>query len=559
MAKPQISAAFVAPGFCGKRNCAFLADGSKCNGLQRMSWTLRQKRLRSSPGFHKDRPGYLICCNAEVNASPKLSSLTWAVGQSTEYKVVDAVKEAVARASATIAREGVDVDLAIIFIKSRNENTPDDEIRRVLPVLKKTLAMRRVLKEDTIIFGCTTASYIDEEDDPSVNVALASFPAASVIQPFALSEESSFDIDWKQKQWHELVGVAPSQADQGQPGKSGDSNTGGKLQLFLLQHPDFEKTRDLLAGLDFAYPGVRKFGAVAGRAHPLNTAYLFDSNGLKTNGVVGLAFSSQDLQVDVTVAQGARGVGPMMEVTEVREGNEICKVREIGTPTRVEAAPMMLLDMWAQTDVITQEDRAYASRYLLFGIEVQKVVDIAVSSTLKDKKEKEEKVSKMEKDVDMIVRKVVAFNEATKSLIVEGDVRLGSRVQFQIRDEEAARSELTFLFNKLSLESTSKALEGMSMMGSLLLVDTERGANLYGKVTPDLDRVLFRERFPAPLAMLCSDKQLGPLPSGGLLGTAGNTFALSASALYVSFYGRTGPMHPPTEQEQFSERKPEST
>lgn len=537
------SSGFVAPILFGTLGNTFLQSRSEDN-LQTAPLCLH---TRKRPSRCSTFPLVLTpTCNADVGesatfAAPKTSALTWAVGRSSEYKAVDAVKEAVARASGTIAREGVQVDLVVIFIKSRNENTPGDEIRRAMPMLKKTLAMRRVLKQDTIIFGCTTASYIESEDDPSVNVALAHFPAGTVIQPFSLSGEKSFDIDWSQKEWHDLVGVPPSTAGPSQTSASteGSEQPVGNLQLFLLEHPEFGKMRDLLSGLDFAYPGVRKFGGMAGRAHPLNKAYLFDSDGIQVEGVIGLALSSPDLQVDVTVAQGARGVGPLMEVVQVKDGNEICRVREVGTASAAEAAPMTLLDMWSSTDLISQEDRAYARRYLLFGVEVQTVADIAFSS-MSTGADKKEKGAKKEEDVEMVIRKVVGFNEATKSLAVEGgDVRLGSRVQFQIRDEEAARSELILLFNKLMLEGSSKAMAGMSLMGALLLVDTERGANLYGNVTPDLDRALYTERFPVPMALLASERQIGPLPAGGLLGSAGDTFTLSASALYISFYGRT--------------------
>jgi len=208
---------------------------------------------------------------------------------------------------------------------------------------------------------------------------------------------------------------------------------------------------------------------------------------------------------------------------------------------------MILLDMWAQTESISDEDRVHASRYLLFGVEVDKVADIAkLSMSPKPIEETDAKgkpiVPEVAEPLDMVICKVVAFNNATKSLTIEGShVRLGSRVQFQIRDEEAARAELMSLFDKLQLEGSSRAMDGMAMMGALLLVDTERGANLYGTVTADLDRTLYSERFPVPISVLSSEGQLGPLPSGGLTGAAGNTFTLSASALYISVYGRVQP------------------
>lgn len=422
-----------------------------------------------------------------------------------------------------------------MFVKSAFTDNNGDPLRRVVPAVKKSLAMRRVLAKDTIVYGCTTSHYVSTDNDPTVSVALVHFPQGTSVSKFHIKDEKSVNLDWKQKDWHQFVGVPFPQQEDKQQNRA-------QTNIMLLQHPDFDCMEDVLSGLDFAYPGIRKLGAAAGKTNPMHKAYLFDAEGALDSGVLGLVFSSPDVQVDVTVAQGARGVGPLLEVVQVRQGNEITKVKEVNTPGATEAAPMVLLDMWAKTDLITPEDRLFARKYLLFGVEVQKIAELAVSSLNRDESNDKGAARKKEAEapIEMVIRKVVGFNEATKSLGVEGgDVRLGSRVQFQIRDEEAARAELTSRFNKLSLEGSSKAMEGMTLMGALLLVDSERGVNLYGNVTPDLDREMYFERFPVPLVVLTSDKQVGPLPTGGLFGEAGNTFALSASALYVSFYGRT--------------------
>lgn len=495
----------------------------------------RRRKHSSSYFITESQPKKTILWTAQISdstSSPSLpiQAVTWSRGESNHEKVTEAVKEAVAKASSTLQREGTDVSIMFIFIKSNFEGTPDNQMKRVISVAKKTMAIRRILGKHTQIFGCTTADYCSPDDEPTCSVVLAHFPTETTIHQFSIPNEQSINIDWKQEQWYDLVGVKPQ-------GKQSSSQTRpAQMQMLLLQHPDFELTQDVVSGLDFAYPELRKFGASAGRTSPLHEAYLFDTNGCVNNGILGLVFASEHIQVDVTVAQGARGVGPLLEVTEVKEGSEIAKVKEIGTPGAAEAAPMVLFDMWARTDVISQEDKTKGSKYLLFGVEVPTVVDLAASSLSKQKG----KTPESQKPVDMIVKKVVAFNDATKTLMVDGtDVRLGSRCQFQIRDEEAARSELNLLFDKLRLEGSSKAMDGMSLMGSLLLVDTERGPNLYGNVTPNLDQAMYTERFPVPMALLTSDRQVGPLPAGGLLGTAGNTFLLSASALYVSFYGRT--------------------
>lgn len=451
------------------------------------------------------------------------TSFTWAVGNSKRDMPLDALQEALARAANTFSATQRTISIVFVFINSSFESLPASDMRRVAQTVKKTLAMRRLLTPDTKIFGCSSAHYVDPEKDPCASVALAHFPEGSTLSTFHIDDTDDFSIDWKQKQWHDLVGIPP--------------DTQGQLHVFLLHHPEYERMEDLIAGLDFAYPGVRKFGASAGKTNALHDACLFHGDDhTRRHGVIGIAFCSPDVQIDVMVAQGARGVGPVLEVVEVKDGNEITKVKEVNTPGATMAPPMVLLDMWAKTDNISYDERLQARKYLLLGVEVPKVADLAISSLSTDKST--EQVPESQKPIDMVIRKVVGFNEGTKSIGVDGDIRLGTRVQFQIRDDEAARAELYSLFNKMSLEGSSKAMEGMSLMGALLLVDVERGANLFGDATPDADRALFVDRFPVPLAVLASDRQIGPLPAGGLLGAAGNTFSLSASALYITFFGR---------------------
>ena len=518
----------------------------------------RHGGLRAPPRV--SRRARLPACSASppaaAGAAPAAArGLVWAVGHSRAGKVVAAVKEAVARASSTLERQQVTARLALVFVQSTGELTPDDEVRRVVPSLKTALAMRRTLGPELDVFGSTTARYGAGEGEYTVSVALASVPEGTLVTRFQVETRADFDIDWKQERWQHMVGVKLGDAE------SAAGEAGGNLGLLMLQHPEFEGMEELLSGLDFAYPGVRKFGALAGRAHALDTVYMFGAEGLVTAGVVGLGFASKDVAVDVTVAQGARGVGPMMEVTEVRNGNEVCKVKEVGTGGTAEGGPMTLLDMWADTDVISQEDRRHAREYVLFGVEVQKVSDLALSSVssrgageggeaaaaaasaaaAEGKGRREEGRREEEQGVDMVMRKVVGFDGGRGSLAVEGgDVRLGSRVQFQIRDAQAGTSELVGLFNRVRLEGSSRAMEGMTLTGAVLLVDSERGEHLHGEKQGEADRAMYVERFGVGVVTLASQGQIGPLPGGGLLGTAGNTFALSASAVYVSLYSRGG-------------------
>lgn len=532
-----------------------------CSSCQHVSpYTVRSKqrlfpkraRHAYNPAQPHDRNGLRMKWRAQRDSrnAPSSGSGTgfkWSVGTSRSSTIVDAIPEAVRKASSTFVLTKTQVTLAIIFVKSTFESNAKDEMRRVVPTLKKSLAMLGILAPDAIIYGCTTGASFDTEDDPTITVALSHLPAsaATQIRTVRLAEDG-FSLDWGQPDWHDAIGLPGGDV------KSADGYSVHRL-LFLLYHPDFTpRTRDLLAGLDFAYAGVRKVGAEAGRVNPLHEGYLFDAEGAIAEGALLLAVATPDVQVDVSVAQGVRGVGPLLEVIAVRDGTEITSVKETGTPGETIGAPMTLFDFWVKTDVVSLEDSRLAAKYLLFGTEVRDTATaaslaVAAAATRMDASEGKEGDKNIvpglsnNEPVIMLSRRVVGVNEATRSIGVEGEsVRLGSRARFQIRDDEAARAELTRLFDRLQLEASSKAMEGLSLMGALLLVDCERGSALHGNNVPDLDREMYRERFPVPLALMSSLAQIGPLPSGGLLGSAGDSFMLSASALYVSLYGRTG-------------------
>lgn len=463
---------------------------------------------------------------------------------------MDALSDATRRAAPSLKRHGRPANLILFFIHSTFETHPKDESSRVIPTLRKTLAMLQVLHADAVFVGCTTSPSSTPDVDPVATVALAHVPSARLLRSVRLPDDGAA-LDWGQTKWHEKLGLAPESAMS--------------AWMLLLRAPSAPApaAAALLAGLDFAYPSLRKLGAEAGRTNPLHEARLFDADGVVEDGqAVALVVDSSDVAVDVIVAQAARPVGPMLEVTEVRDGTEIARVREVGTPGQAVAAPMTLLDMWGSVDTIDREEVDAARKYLLFGTEVASVADMASlalggmrrraqrdgmegengkGGNEEGKKSGEDEKLAAPDAVEMLTRKVLGFNAMSGALAVEGDaVSLGARAQFQIRDGEAARKELDAALGRLRLEAGNRSAEGLGLMGALAFVDVERGEALYGKGLPDLDRVMMQERFGVPVATLTSGRQIGPLPAGGLRGEVGRAYALEASAVFVAVYGRVG-------------------
>lgn len=510
-------------------------------------------------------------------SSPSETPFTFSIGSSSLPTLQDAIPDAVRQAARPLALNRVRASLVLVFVRSAFEDNARDNVQNCLPSLKKALSFSGVIDASSVFFGCTTADAAATDRraqgaETKITLALLHLPQPSALHVTHV-RDTEFSLDWRPSQWAEFLRPPESIAAAAAAACSAAASTVGTTPettappsgvppryIFLLYHPDFSpRLRDLLCGLDFALPGVRKLGCAAGRATPLHDAQLLcggDGGGALDDGALLLqVWSGPSLQVDVSAAQGARGVGRLLEICELRDdGHEVARVRALADAAATEAAPMVLLDMWARTDVIAQEDARLAGKYLMLGTEVADAAGAALaeaaaaaaqkdagkqssSTSEKEDREREER----SRAVVLHSRRVVGFNDVTNSLAVEegAPLRLGTRAQLQIRDEEAARGELSALFDRLALEASSKAMEGMSLMGGLLLVDSERGEALHGNINPDLDAVMYRERFGVPIVVVTSSGQIGPLPSGGLLGAAGDTFALSASAVYVSIYGRT--------------------
>lgn len=460
-----------------------------------------------------------------VEASPKTegTATLFTSGTSDEPKLEASIRTSVSIAARSLQERKLTADLVLVFVASRSEDKQDDKLDRIFPMIRKYMAFQRVLSDKTIIIGCTSGSISGTDKCANVSIALASLPHAQ-ITPFTIPEQQELNLDWRQSDWRNLVGI------------KGDPHEKESLLFLLFQSPDYSRSNELLSGLDFAFPRSVKVGAVAGSTNALHRSGMIDIDGsVKTDGVVGLSIAGDgNVDFEAVVAQGARGVGPKLEVVAVNDENEITRVRELATQTEAQAAPMLLFDMWNTLNQISETDKILASKYLLLGVEVE---------ARKGDKTKEGEVGKV------VVRKVLGFNNETQSIAVDGPIRIGQAVQFQVRDEKAALDELDILFKRASLEAAAKLSDGLRPVGVLMFVDSERGENLYGELNKGADVELFAQRFGANLPLLalgCGSGQFSPLPTPGYraffpiagVGLGGSTFRHSASAVYLILYAK---------------------
>jgi len=127
----------------------------------------------------------------------------------------------------------------------------------------------------------------------------------------------------------------------------------------------------------------------------------------------------------------------------------------MGTSAESQGAPMTLFDMWQFTDIISGRDQGLAEKCTMLGLGI-------------DKFEEGE-------EAEYLVRRIIGFDSANKSLAIDGQVRQGQIIQFQVRDGQSALAEMESLLKKVAVCKIEKSVEGKIPMALLLFSDTERG------------------------------------------------------------------------------------
>mmetsp|Transcript_6166 Transcript_6166/g.12172 ORF Transcript_6166/g.12172 Transcript_6166/m.12172 type:complete len:561 (+) Transcript_6166:175-1857(+) len=390
-------------------------------------------------------------------------------GLSTAPELGDALTEALREAAAKLP-EGQAPHSALLFLSSRYCNFASEErmavdgrMRRdaaydkVAPLMGRLFAQRGWSK--TSVVGCSVSAPLSESDEPEdmpgVSITLGYLPGTTV-KAFTVPQD--FDEDWTQEKWKEECGIS---AEKG--------------VICLLAHPEsVADTEKVLGAFDFVFPEMKKFGAIAAIAEANHEPALFmipaleDAAGVSAKemmlekGVIGLALSG-DITVDAVVAQGARPIGPNYEIVETEcNGTVVTKMREVGTETQSEGAPMMLFDLAGFTGAIDIDDVKAALEFLALGVSLNPLEDDPAKH-------------------QYIVRPITDLQKDGPVALNEG-VRAGQVVRFQVRDAGNATSELNTLMERWTLERKARGeFENKVPAGSILLTDQSRGRTLYGK------------------------------------------------------------------------------
>jgi small ligand-binding sensory domain FIST len=360
--------------------------------------------------------------------------------------------------------EGKRPDLALVFISSHH--APSYFIAPEL--LSERLGA-------TVLAGCSAAGVVgggrEVERRPGVAVSAASLPDTD-LGTFVLKQDELPDADAPPQAWHELLGTG----------------AGHVRAMMLLPDPFTVRTDGFLSGLDYAYPGVTKFGALASGGDGPGSHALFLNGKVHRSGIVGLTFSG-DVAVDCIVAQGCRPVGRPMVVTEADE-NIIRRLD--GEP------PLTVLQELFESSPPREQN--LLRRSLQIGI-LYPHVDAGVDAG------------------DFVVRNVLGASEGEGELAIGELVREGQIVQFHVRDADLAGEDLRAL-----LEDYAEGAE-QSPSSALMFSCLGRGEQMFGSA--DHDTAMFQDIVaPLPLAGFFSNGEISTAGGRALLHGYTTSFAV---------------------------------
>jgi small ligand-binding sensory domain FIST len=387
-------------------------------------------------------------------------SMKWASSLSRSSTAADAFGEAAQALEAQLG--GSQPDLLLAFTAREHAG----EYERVA-----ALARRRF--PGSLVAGCTAAGVIGDaheaEDGPALSLTAAVLPRVT-LSAFHLDMTSLPAAEEGPRAWHDLVGATPE----------------ARPKLLLLADPFTMDARELIAGLDVAYPDAPKFGGLAsGGARPGENRLLLGQD-VHRSGALGIAFSG-DLAVETVIAQGCRPIGAPMIVTRCHGG----LLQELD-----QRPPMKVLrELYAS---LGERDRELMQHSLCLGIEMRE--------------------DRVEYDPgELLVRNIVGADQETGALAVGAELRPMSVTQFVLRDARTAEDDLRRMLGKQRAASPPA--------GALLFSCVGRGAGLFGR--PDHDTALFEERLgPAPLGGFFCNGEIGPVAGTTYLHGYTSAFAI---------------------------------
>ena len=347
-------------------------------------------------------------------------------------------------------------DLALVFCSTAYAT----DLQRLLPLLRQAIPSQHWI-------GCSGGGVVgtaadgqphELEQQPGISVTLLRLPGAQ-LQLFQVQGDDLPDLDGPSQAWTDWVGAEPQ----------------GAHSMLLFIDPGCPAINDLISGLDYAYPDAAKVGGIAGQHNASHGSLLFDDQVV--TGAVGCLISGS-WRIDPVVAQGCKPIGPVFEVEQAERNvvQRLSSSEQQGTPV---ACLQTILEG------LNPQERELVRHSLFLGVAKN-------SFQLHGSGDSDAPA--------FLVRNLIGVDPRTGSVAVGERLRVGQRVQFQLRDADASRRQL------LSQQHRRQP----QPLAALLFACLGRGEGLYGQ--PDGDVQACREHFAAvPVAGAFCNGEIGPV------------------------------------------------
>jgi small ligand-binding sensory domain FIST len=278
------------------------------------------------------------------------------------------------------------VDLALLFATAHYTR----DMEGVLERLTETFP-------GAALIGCTVCGAIgvnaEIEKGPSMSLWAAELPDVR-LYPFSFQQEQ-LEVSSGHLDWERMVGVAPE----------------SRPAFLALVDPFRLDTLGFLEQINGFFPGASLIGGIASGARQPGQNLLFVNGEVHNEGVVGVAFTG-DLAVDTVVSQGCRPIGEPFVVTKGQQNI----ILELGGHP-----PLARLD--AVFSRLSPRDKSLVRPPLLLG----RAIDEYKTEFARG---------------DFLVQGISGVDRRSGALVIAGPVRVGSTVQFHVRDAASADEDL---------------------------------------------------------------------------------------------------------------------
>jgi small ligand-binding sensory domain FIST len=296
----------------------------------------------------------------------------------------------------------------------------------------------------------------EREGEPGIAVLAAHLPGA-VLRTFTYEQ-----LDWP---------AAADSPDRLRANLMGDASDAEPAALMMMADPFSVPMSKLLPAIDQATGGAPVIGGMCSGSLEAGGNRLLLNGGVQTMGGVGVAIAGP-VQVDATVSQGCRPIGPPLVVTDTHKN----LIRQLG------GRPVMQVvrDIASELD---EQNRALMQDGLLVG----RVVN-----------EYKERFGRG----DFLIRNVIGVGPDESYLAVSDFFRVGQTVQFHVRDARTAEEDLHLLLD-------AQAMHG-EPAGIFLCTCNGRGEGMFGQTGYESD-IIRRRLGTVPIAGFFAAGEIGPI------------------------------------------------